>query len=209
MSNVSGSNRQKAQLLIDAAMFYGKDIAQSVMNRYLDLLADVPADVIDVAIRAHQNDPDRGRFFPLVADIRAKIPGQAKLTADEAWAVCLKSMDEVVTVVVSDVIMSARAVALPIWDEGDKFGARMAFKDAYDRILADHGGQQGWYISLGYDKRSREEVVLQAVQAGMIDMGSAIALVPELAYRDTDQKQIQFRRASITYKPSSAVGAHG
>lgn len=203
MGNAKSSQQQKMRLLIEAAAYYGRELTESVLVRYLDLLDDVPAEIVDQAIRSHQLDPERGRFFPLVADIRAKVPGQAKLSADEAWAVCLKSMDEWATVVVSDVIMAARAIALPILESGDKIGARMAFREAYDRILTDRGGKQGWYISLGFDKGHREEVALQAVQSGMISMDDAIALVPDLRCRDIDegQKQITFQRASIQYQP--------
>lgn len=206
MGNANSSRQQKMRLLIDAAAYYGRELTESVLTRYLELLGDVPAEIVDQAIRAHQLDPERGRFFPLVADIRAKIPGEKRLSADEAWALCLKSLDEWATVVVSDVIMAARAIALPILDDGDKIGARMAFREAYDRILADRGGQQGWYISLGYDKTSREEVALEAVQAGMIDMEAVVALVPDLRYRDDGKavRQIGFKRASISYQPSKA-----
>lgn len=197
------SDADFARLMAEVAATYGRALNAGLLTTYRRILGEYSLEVLQQAIDAHLSDQDAGRFFPTPAHLLAKIPGRAWLSADEAWAVCLKSLDEWATVVVSDVIMSARAIALPILESGDKIGARMAFREAYDRILADRGGQQGWYISLGYDKSSREEVALQAVQAGMITMDAAIALVPDLRYRDVDagQKQLSFWRASISYHP--------
>lgn len=125
------------------------------------------------AIDAHSMDSDRGRFFPKVADIMHQIEkvsqGDDRPDADEAWAICLQSYDENVTVSITEEIMRARAIAMPVYNAGDKVGGRMAFKAAYTRI-ADEGRRTrqlpGWFVSDGFDSSRRDEVRLAAIASG-------------------------------------------
>ena len=58
-------------------------------------------------------------------------------TANEAWGVVMASADESDTVIWTDQIAEAAGIARPILDAGDEVGARMAFRDAYERIVRD------------------------------------------------------------------------
>ena len=51
---------------------------------YLDTLADLPLEVLDSAIKAHIADHDRGRWFPLPADIRAKATDEMSRRRESA-----------------------------------------------------------------------------------------------------------------------------
>jgi len=64
-------------------------------------------------------------------------------------------------------IETARAMALGVWREGDKVGARMAFKGAYERAVAA-GAVPTWKLSLGHDPEQRIDAVKQAQVAGFI-----------------------------------------
>ncbi len=56
-------------------------------------------------------------------------------SADEAWALALETFDEAATVCLTDEILLAAVAASPVWESGDRVGARMAFKAAYERVL--------------------------------------------------------------------------
>ena len=57
--------------------------------------------------------------------------------ADEAWAIALEALDEACSVVWCGEIQQAFAIARPVLVAGDKIGARMAFRNAYDRLVRD------------------------------------------------------------------------
>lgn len=102
-------------------------------------------------------------------------------TANEAWAVALRGFDEAQTIVTNEEINEAMQAARPILDAGDEVGARMAFRDAYERIVAinrTNGVLPKWYPSLGSDKRLREMVVADAASKGLIDGAHYLPMLP-------------------------------
>lgn len=179
-SQMNQDMRDKVDALSECARALGVPApAPGRVDSYLRLLADVSAKDFRRALDAHMNHPDRGRFFPTIADIRAQLP-QAKhkpMNADEAWAIALTSFDESASVVWSTVIEEARNIALPIWLEGDAIGARMAFKGAYDRLMLG-GAQPAWRLSVGHDPARRQEAVNSAIAAGLITHEQGRALLP-------------------------------
>ncbi len=86
---------------------------------------------------------------------------------DEAWAIALMSSDESDTVVMTDEIQLALGAARPVLDLGDKVGARMAFINAYERLVTkarDEGKPVNWHVSIGFDANRRLEAITKAVQ---------------------------------------------
>lgn len=84
--------------------------------------------------------------------------------ADEAWSIALSSADEAETVVWTEEMAQAYGVARPVLDARDKVGARMAFREAYERIVRDAraaGAPCRWTVSIGQDAE-RRAVALQA-----------------------------------------------
>ena len=59
-------------------MAFDKDPNTEQMHVYFDLLSDYSVDDVCSAFRAHIKDPDRGRFFPKVADLVYQITGTEK-----------------------------------------------------------------------------------------------------------------------------------
>lgn len=115
-----------------------------------------PADINNLIERAH---PD-GR------------PG-----ADEAWAM-LPYQDEAASVVMTDEMAEAFGIAQEV---DDKNGARMAFRDAYNRIVERNkraGVPPRWFASLGHDQNGREIVLQEAVRLGRISHSYAVGLLP-------------------------------
>lgn len=102
-------------------------------------------------------------------------------SADEAWALALDARNESLTVVWTDEARSAFAVARPVLDAGDKIGARMAFRDAYDRIVRDNRSANipaNWSASLGWDSCQREIALKSAESRGLLPSAHAAALLP-------------------------------
>lgn len=137
-------------------------------------------DLVRTGFAGHLRDPDRGRFAPTPADIIAKIHAHdGRVSADEAWAIAVKASDESATVTWNDEIAEAWGAALPVWQQRDKIGARMAFKDAYARIVERakrSGARVQWWPTLGHDADGRLPEVKRAANAGLIGHDVPLAL---------------------------------
>lgn len=135
------------------------------------------------AVLAHLSDPDRGRFVPTPADLKAQIDKalerDGRPTADEAWAIAVQLEDEHATVVSNDEISQAWGAARDIMP--DRVGARMAFKQAYERLIADaraNGRPVSWFASLGMDVQGREGPLQEAVRKGLLLESHVQKLLP-------------------------------
>lgn len=107
----------------------------------------------------------------LKAIIDMLSPGRDWLSANEAWSLALPAADERNTVVWTREARDAFNIALPLLEEGDKIGARMAFIAAYDRsvsIAKAAGGAPSVEVSEGWDKQLRDVAVDQAVNRGLL-----------------------------------------
>ena len=101
-------------------------------------------------------------------------------SADEAWALALDARNESLTVVWTDEARSAFSVARPVLDAGDKIGARMAFRDAYDRIVRNNRASKvkaNWTASLGWDSCQRETALKSAESRGLLPSAHVAALL--------------------------------
>ena len=107
----------------------------------------------------------------LKAIIDMLSPGRDWLSANEAWSLALPAADERNTVVWTGEARDAFNIALPLLEEGDKIGARMAFIAAYERsvsIAKAAGGAPNVEVSEGWDKQLRAVAVDQAVNRGLL-----------------------------------------
>jgi len=111
-----------------------------------------------------------------VIDRIASVGGHP--SANEAWGLALASHDESETVVWTEQIAEAAGIAQPVLDAGDEIGARMAFKDAYDRILRERQEKPRWFASLGTDAGRRAAALDKAVRAGLLTQQHATGLLP-------------------------------
>jgi hypothetical protein len=134
-----------------------------------------------VLMQALSNVRKASRFFNLAAIIEEveKLKPDGRLGADEAWAVY--PQNEADSAVLTDEISEAMHIALPLLNMGDKIGARMAFKEAYVRIVTANKAaniQPKWFPSLGSDKDSRDQVIAEAVRQGRLTSDHAQSLLP-------------------------------
>lgn len=119
-------------------------------------------------------------FVPrkIIKIIDALIP-DGRLGADEAWAMYPK--DERSSAVISNEMAEAMRDARGLLERGDEIAARMAFRDAYNRIVEANrarGIPPQWFPSLGHDPEGREQALKAAVEKGRIGQDQATALIP-------------------------------
>lgn len=120
------------------------------------------------------------RGFLTVADVVSRID-DGRPGAEEAWS--LMPFDEAQSVVWSDEMAAAFGVCGPLLEQGDRVAARMAFKEAYSRLVnaaRDAGVAVRWTPSLGHDAGGREAALLAAVDRGQLTLEHARALEPKL-----------------------------
>lgn len=148
-------------------------------------LARYPLHEVRAAFDAHIRDPQRGRFVPVPADIIAQIEGAAEGDGrpgpEEAWAIALACRDESASVTWTDEIAKAWGVASAAASAGDLIGARMAFKESYERHVQDARAERRpvhWSVSLGHDVARRHEEVERAQVTGLISHSTATMLLP-------------------------------
>jgi len=139
-------------------------------------LAAYPLQGVLAAFDAHVSDPDRGRFPPLPADIIAKleqhVADDGRPGAEEAWALAMRSTDEAETIVWTAEAAEAMGICRPILSAGDEVGARMAFREAYTRLVDTARRARiapQWTPSLGHDHERRERAIAEAAQRGLLD----------------------------------------
>lgn len=107
---------------------------------------------------------------------------QGRPGSNEAWAMALRAHDERETVVWNDEVAQAWAVAAPMASGRDQVGARMAFKDAYERITKlarDTQKRPEPQIAVGWDNARRIAVVTAAHNDGLIPLALALRAVHE------------------------------
>lgn len=140
-------------------------------------------DVVRAAFDAHVKDPQRGRFVPTPADVIAQIAGFADADGrpgpEEAWAMSVLARDESETVVWTAEMAAAWGISLSVLDLGDDVGARMAFKEAYARLVDEARRCRtpvSWSASLGHDASRRSLAVGSAVALGRLPASDLDAL---------------------------------
>jgi hypothetical protein len=156
--------QQFAEIWADAheIMAGGKVFSKRAMATIFETLEDYSLDMIGRAIKLHSR---QSKFAPTPADVVEIITehsGAKHIGPEEAWTIALESFDEYSTVVWTQPIKEARGIALSLYLDGDKVAARMAFKDAYSRIIKTAPAPT-WTITEGFDIARRVDAVNQAV----------------------------------------------
>lgn len=177
-------------MLLDAAYDLigsgqNKTISPQAKALFFKAMGQYSIEQFRVGLNGHCIDKQRGRFTPKPADIIEQIDGatggDGRPSDDEAWAIALTSQDEADTVVWTQETAEAFGICQPVMATGDKVGARMAFKDAYNRLVAasrQSGSPAKWNASLGWDMERRAKVIEKSATAGLLPAPMATALLP-------------------------------
>lgn len=98
---------------------------------------------------------------------------------EQAWA--MLPHDENASTVWTDEMAQAWGVAMPLLNDGDRVGARMAFKEAYTKLIAEARDQKlpaKWTASFGRDVGGRQAALIEAVRHRRLPLGHAVQLLP-------------------------------
>ena len=155
----------------------GHEIKPNTLVVMADDLAEMQLDAVLAALTRCRRELT-GRLT-LAAILERLQASDGRLTANEAWAIAVRSMDEADTVILNDEISEALGFARDIFNSGDEIGARMAFRDSYERITKqarEQGKPVKWWPSLGHDVARRESAVQQAVVSGLLPASRLDAL---------------------------------
>jgi hypothetical protein len=158
-------------LLAEVLAGYGKPLPEKAeIGIWFNQLSPYSPDVIRKAFAAYRIE--RPDFAPAPNGIAARCTLlDGRPDENEAWAVALTSQDEAETVVWTDEMAGAFNLACPLLAAGDEIGARMAFKDAYKRLVQDARALKrptNWSVSAGWDSGRRQVAVQKAVVAGLL-----------------------------------------
>jgi hypothetical protein len=150
---------------------------------------------VRAAFDAHIRDPKRGRFAPTPSDLIAHVAtrGDGRPGADEAWAIALKGRDEADTVVWTQEILTAWTTSREVLGLGDEVGARMAFREVYERLVRESrasGAKVEWRAMLGHDAGRRESVLRAAVDAGLLAAPDVLLLGYDVTLPRPDKAQM-------------------
>lgn len=189
--------------LAATAELMGQQISPVALSIMAEDLKQYPIEIVIEACACLRRE-SKGRFSiaAIIEKVEALEPN-GRPGSDEAWAMIPR--DEFMSVVLSDEIQSALHIAQPLLNEGDQVAARMAFKQAYERIVAENkraGVKPVWYPSLGWNKDGREAVLAEAVRLGRISPEHAIGLtnpesvVPMLETAGEDKLALEYKPVS-------------
>jgi hypothetical protein len=168
-------NIELLQALAVTAEVMGAEFSEGAAIAIASDLSQYPLPAVLLALRRVRLEC-KGRMS--LADIISRID-DGRPGADEAWAMI--PVDERGSCVWTMEMAEAWGIAYPLIVEGDRIGARMAFRDAYTRIVADsraHLRKVQWMPSLGRDQRGREEALAEAVEKGRLSQTHAQSLLP-------------------------------
>lgn len=166
-------------MLEDIAEFYptAKTPTPGFKAMYFRALRDASLAQVRAGFDAHLRDPDpkRASYMPLPTHILANIAAleadDGRPGAEEAFAIALRTTDERESFVWSDETREAWGIAAVVLAGGDKVGARMAFKEAYTRLV-DEARQARrpvrFSLSEGFDLASRRIAHESGVAAGLL-----------------------------------------
>jgi hypothetical protein len=170
---------------------FGEGLTAERQAIYGEALADIDPDRLRTAFRRARYEL---RWFPKIAELRelARAPlsgaDDRRPGPEEAWARMPKGERlENDSVVWCEEERIAYGACRSLLLEGDLIGARMAFKERYERELAasrSQGTPVGWSISAGYDIESRLVTLASAVEEQRITLEYALNFVPGLRQDD-------------------------
>jgi hypothetical protein len=163
---------QFGRLLAQVLAGYGKPLpAPAEIDVWFNQLSPFPPSTIEQAFEAY--GLERPDFAPTPNGIAARCKLlDGRPDENEAWAVSLTSRDERETVTWTSEMAEAFQLARPLLAVGDEIGARMAFKDAYKRLVTEARSLNRpvrWSTSAGWDAGRHQLAHQDAVNAGLLD----------------------------------------
>ena len=213
-------NEQELDWLIDqlaaTAELLGQQMSPAAAMMLAEDLAEYPRPALAAALKRVRTECT-GKLTPKVV-IEAIDAAMGRPSANEAWATALSANDERNTVVWTEEMAQAWEVARPVVQGGDEIGGRMAFKDAYERLVRaarDERRTPVVTVSVGWDAEQRAAAVEKAVKIGYMPGEQAVrlgymplALALDQGYvSPMDVKKLAGLNIEVLCLPPSGMGA--
>ena len=177
--------QEKIAELIDAtAEILGSQIKPQIIKIMCDDLSDYEFNDIQTALTACRREV-KGRLS--LKDIIDRLPKKADElpSADEAWGLVHDFDNEQKTIIAPTIAFEAGRCGAFNLISTDKVAARMAFKEAYNRLIPNYKGKSIRYeVSLSDDKEERRTALIQAVEDGRITKQYALKYEFDLEFKD-------------------------
>jgi hypothetical protein len=164
---------------------FGERLTEERQEIYCAGLADVPQDRLDTAFRRARYEL---KWFPKLAELRELAGALQSASNDgrpgpeEAWARMPKGERmEDDSVVWCEEERVAYGACRSLLIDRDLIGARMAFKERYEKELATsraEGRPVRWIMSAGYNMEQRLTTLATAIQEKRLSMETALNFVP-------------------------------
>lgn len=143
------------------------------------LLADLDAYPEHAVIAALTRVRKSGKRFSLsaITDEMSEMDGRPGV--EQAWAMMPQTEDT--SVVWTEEIAQAHGVVYDLLQQGDKVAARMAFKEAYSKLVSDArdaGVPVKWTASFGANMLGRQQALIEAINNNRLPAEYAITLLP-------------------------------
>lgn len=164
---------------------FGEPLTDQRQEIYCGSLADIRQEQLQTAFRRARCEL---KWFPKIAEIRelaCASPGtmdDGRSGPEEAWARMPKGEHiENDSIVWCDEERIAYSACRSLLLEGDQVGARMAFKERYQKAFAEARSQARparWTFSAGYDMGHRLSTLATAVSDNRLSLQAALDFVP-------------------------------
>lgn len=167
------------QQIMGTAELLGQQLTPTAAAMLAEDLSTYPRAVLAAALSRVRTE-HAGKLTPKVILDRID-EAMGRPAANEAWATALTALDERNTVVWTSEMQQAWAVAQPLAAGGDQIGARMAFKDAYERLVRTAREERRTpvvTVSVGWDAEGRTSAIEKAVKLGYMPHREAVAYLP-------------------------------
>ena len=178
------SDKREFSNILDAVLpIYRMEASKDTKRLWWEVLKTHSMADVSAAFSEHVSRNGKGITPADIVNTIAAAHPDGRPGADEAWAM-LPYRDESASVVMTEEMAEAFGIAREV---GDRNGARMAFRDAYNRIVERNkraGIKPKWFASLGHDEHGREVVLKEAVRMGRISQSYATGLLPAPAAKN-------------------------
>jgi hypothetical protein len=164
-----------AKAVAVTAELTGTNLSETAIQVMLDDLARYPEPQVMGALTRCRREL-KGRMT--IADVLTRLD-DGRPGVEEAWAMLPK--DEADTAVWTEEMSKAASVTHDLLDAGDAVGARMAFKEVYQRLCQEARDCRlpvAWSVSLGWDVAGRESAIRAAVEKGRLTSAQATVYLP-------------------------------
>lgn len=168
------------QMVSASLAAYGKKLPDPgpLLEAWWNELKVFPEPVIAMAFAAYKGE--NSEFAPNPAAIANRCKAMdGRPGAEEAWAMIPFRGDT--SAVWTDEMAAAWGVVAPLLQEGDRVAARMAFKEAYVRMVQtarDNGVPVRWTLTQGSDRAGRQAALIEAVRNRRMSVNAAVQLLP-------------------------------